>query len=122
LFNLLRRPRGGPVAPPAPDARFTPSPSVVFTREGERTILLDHRQGQYFGLDEVGTRVWELLSGGASLARAADALEAEYEAPREVLERDAAALAARLEELKLLVRKGWADQRNRLTSQQMDGR
>ncbi|HEX8694289.1 MAG TPA: PqqD family protein [Longimicrobium sp.] len=103
MFRLFRRTQASAAAPaPAPGARFRAAPSVTCTRDGGRTVLLDHRAGEFYGLDEVATRLWELLGGGATLAEAVDALEAEYEAPREVLERDAAALAARLVSLGVL--------------------
>ena len=104
LDRIFRKSRPDP-GPPPPETRFAPAPGVVFTREGGRTVLLDARAGEYFGLDEVGTRVWELLGGGADLRGVADALEAEYDAPRETLARDAAELAAKLEAHGLLVRR-----------------
>lgn len=104
MFRLFNRSRGA-FAAPAPGDRFAAAPGVAFTREGGRTILLDPDAGEYFGLDEVGSRIWELLGDGATLAQAVDALEAEYEAPRDVLERDAAALVADLLRMKLLARR-----------------
>ncbi|MBI4410085.1 MAG: PqqD family protein [Gemmatimonadetes bacterium] len=69
---------------------------VAAAHHGARTILLDARRGRYYGLDEVGGRIWELLEPGASLARVVDTLEQEYDAPRAVLAADTAALLARL--------------------------
>ena len=93
MLNLFRR---GTAATPGLEARFTPAPHVTSTREGDRTVLLDHQGGAYFGLDEVGTRVWDLLGGGATLAEVADALAAEYDAPVDVLRRDTQQLVSRL--------------------------
>jgi len=45
----------------------------------------------------VGSRVWEQLSQGeASLAQLADLIEAEFDAPREVIEQDLAELIGQL--------------------------
>jgi hypothetical protein len=96
VLNLFRRRTAAADAAPELDAHFRHAPEVTSTREGDRTVLLDHRGGAYFGLDEVGTRVWELLGGGASLGQAIDALTDEYDAPREVLARDASALVSSL--------------------------
>ncbi|HYJ78185.1 MAG TPA: PqqD family protein [Longimicrobiaceae bacterium] len=75
---------------------FRPSEQVGATGEGGRTVLLDYAGGQYYGLDEVGTRIWELVQGGSTLATIVDRLEAEYDAPRGVLQADASALLAEL--------------------------
>ncbi len=43
---------------------------VVSCPVGDETVLLALDSGVYFGLEGVGTRVWELLSGGTASARA----------------------------------------------------
>ncbi len=93
------------VAGPAPEAiRFRAAPGVVSAQQGARTIMLDSRRGEYFGLDEVGAAIWAQLSEGRTLAELVDALDREYAAPRAELERDAAAFVARLEKKHLVVR------------------
>lgn len=96
MLSLFRRTPAHAAAAVAMTARFRPAAHVSAAAQGGRTVLLDQRGGEYIGLDEVGTRIWELLAEGRDLSRVVDALEAEYDAPREVLERDAAAVAARL--------------------------
>ena len=76
---------------------------VVAARQGDRTILLDARRGRYFGVDDVGATIWRRLAEGATLPQLVAELEAEYAAPRETLERDAAAFVARLERAHLVV-------------------
>ena len=57
-------------------------PQHVHVREFDgELVILDLDKGCYFGLDEVGTRVWQLVSGGATLAQAVDTLQPEYDAP-----------------------------------------
>lgn len=102
MLDLFRRGAARAAAPPTPDSRYRHAPEVTSTREGDRTVLLDHRGGAYFGLDEVGTRVWDLLGGGASLAAAVDVLADEYDASRQVLEQDVSAIVSRLVKNKLL--------------------
>ena len=60
------------------------------------TVILDIDSGTYFGLDEVGTRVWQLLAQGLTLAEICAVLIAEFEVPRETVERDLAALTDEL--------------------------
>jgi hypothetical protein len=104
-MKLFRRTRLGPSVPPiGAELSFRPEPHVAAAREGGRTVLLDYRDGEYYGLDEVGSRVWDLVAEGRPVGGVVDALEAEYDAPREVLQGDVAALLARLEQLKLVAR------------------
>ena len=76
--------------------RYEPAPHVLAAAQGGRTVLLDPRGGHYYGLDEVGGRVWALLAGGATADEVAARLGEEYEAPPEVLRADASALLDRL--------------------------
>ena len=71
---------------------FTVSKDVLFQEVSGETVLLDLASEQYFGLDEVGTRVWQLLNEGQSLGAMLDVLLGEYEVERERLETDVRAL------------------------------
>ncbi|HEX8272800.1 MAG TPA: PqqD family protein [Longimicrobiaceae bacterium] len=103
MFGWLRKKRGD--AGPAPlDAPFRRAEQVVSAAEGDRTVLLDPLAGEYYGLDEVGTRVWELLPAHPTAAALAERLFEEYDAPRDTLAADAAALLGKLAEVKLVVR------------------
>jgi len=46
--------------------RLIPAKHVVSTMHGTRTVLLNGHNGHYWGLDETGSRIWELLSAGKS--------------------------------------------------------
>jgi hypothetical protein len=72
-------------------------PPEVLSREvsGE-TVLLNLDSGVYFGLDEIGTDIWRLLRGGASLAETAAELLATYDVERRVLEDDLVRLVDQL--------------------------
>mgnify|MGYP000038247878 FL=1 len=84
--------------------RFTVSNEVVSREVGGELVLLDLASGQYFGLDTVGGRIWELLSERPhTLAELCDSIEAEFDAPREQIESDLVALAAQLSEQELIV-------------------
>lgn len=85
---------------------FTASSEVVAREVGGEMVLLDLASGQYFGLDPVGARIWELLSQQPhSLEQLSDAIEEEFDAPRERIEQDLFALAAQLLDQKLIVGK-----------------
>ena len=75
---------------------FTVSKDVLFQEVSGETVLLDLASEQYFGLDEVGTRVWQLLNEGQSLDAMLEVLLGEYEVERERLVADVRALLASL--------------------------
>jgi len=100
MRKLLRRRRAGRATEVAV---YRAASHVVAARQGERTILLDARRGRYFGVDDVGASIWRQLAGGATLAVLVAALEQEYAAPREALERDATEFLARLARARLVV-------------------
>jgi hypothetical protein len=80
-----------------------PSPDVVWRDLEGEAVLLDLASGTYFGLNDVGTRIWRLLEAGESLARIAEALAEEYEVSGEQAARDAEALVTELRGRGLLV-------------------
>jgi hypothetical protein len=79
-----------------PPPQVTIPGKVIFKKVGEETVLLDFEAGVYYGLDPVGTRMWELLAEGQSLDDVATGLTAEYEIDRETLARDLRTLVGEL--------------------------
>ena len=71
--------------------------SKVLSQEvrGE-TVLLDLSREFYFGLDAVGTRVWQLLREGKSLEQLLDVMLDEFDVAREQLEIDIVAFLEKL--------------------------
>lgn len=76
---------------------LVPAEVLVQELQGE-SVLLNVRSGRYFGLDEVGTRMWAALTTAGSLQAARDTLLAEYDVDAERLERDLHALIEKLVE------------------------
>jgi hypothetical protein len=79
-----------PVTTLALSSRSTARPRAgVLAREiGGEMVLLDVEAGIYFGLNEVGTRIWSLLAEGATLGEVEERLLGELEVDRETLETD----------------------------------
>jgi hypothetical protein len=78
------------------------SPDVI-TREVEgELVLLDLESATYFGLNQVGSRMWALLGDLGSLGKVCEVMEREYAVPRAQLERDVLALARKLRDKGLL--------------------
>lgn len=70
--------------------------------DGE-AVLLDTDGGAYFGLNAVGTRVWELIgAAGTTEADLLTTLLAEFDVSREVLAKDLTDLLAGLQKRGLI--------------------
>lgn len=77
---------------PRPEQRFACSPDVVSRVIDGEAVLLDLSSGRYLGLNDVATRVWELVAKGERFEAIRAALLAEFDVPPEILERDLDAL------------------------------
>lgn len=87
---------------------LTPSTTVVSTPDaisstlGSEEVILDLADGTYYGLDDVGTRVWRLLDTPKRIDALCDALEDEYDVDRATLETDVIALLEEMERRTLI--------------------
>lgn len=66
-------------------------------------LLLNLSNGQYFALNDVGSRVWELCDGRQSVSDIITTVGEEYDAPHEVIEADVLELLGSLADEKLVV-------------------
>lgn len=80
--------------------------AVVFRDVEGETVILDMKNGTYFGLDAVGTRIWQLLIEHARLDSVFTALLAEFEVDPSTLRADLLDLVAALESKQLLRQTG----------------
>ena len=85
------------------ERRFRPAPRVLHQEVHGEAVLLDLASERYFGLNQVGARIWALCSQGQTQGAVLEALEAEFEVGREQLEADLARLLSQLLEAGLLV-------------------
>lgn len=72
------------------------------SRLGDEIVLLHLETGIYFGIDGVGTRVWELLRTGASPENICDTLRSEYPNAIDSLETDILEFLGQLAENELI--------------------
>ncbi len=84
------------------EQKISVSPEVLFQEVSGEMVLLDLASENYFGLDEVGARIWRLLESGSSVGETMDKLMDEYEVERETLEADLGELLKRLVEAGLI--------------------
>ncbi len=62
---------------------------TIFAQEvDDEMVLLDMNSENYFGLDEVGTAIWQAMEKDKSLQEVLDSLLQEYEVESDVLEKD----------------------------------
>lgn len=74
------------------DVVLTLSPDAIVRELGAEAVVLDLSSGRYFGLNAVGTRVWQLLQQGLPVDALIRTVVAEYDADADAIERDVVAL------------------------------
>jgi hypothetical protein len=82
--------------------RVSVPPEVLVQELAGESVLLDLTSERYFGLDDVGTRMWKALAEGPSIQASYDVLLSEYEVDAEQLRRDLTGLVEQLVEHGLL--------------------
>jgi hypothetical protein len=70
--------------------------AIVWRRGDDGVVVLNPNDGNYFSLDDVGGRVWELCDGRHTVTEIATTLGEEYDAPIADISRDVLDLLAEL--------------------------
>lgn len=91
-----------PARAPTLASRVKASDGVLFQELQGEAVLLNLNSGIYFGLDAVGTRMWQLIVEHEQLAPVVRSVVEEYEVSEAQCATDLLALVARLEEEGLL--------------------
>jgi hypothetical protein len=84
-------------------SRYVVARDVLARKFHDETILLDLAGGEYFSVDEVGSRVWDGLGEGKSVGDVAAALALEYDSDLSRLELDVLAFTEELVGRRILV-------------------
>jgi hypothetical protein len=84
------------------ESRPTRDDRILAQPNAESLILLNPEDGQYYTLDEVGARVWELCDGTHAVADVVSAIHSEYAAPLSTIRSDVVELLDDLGREKLL--------------------
>lgn len=61
---------------------------VIAQKAENDFLLLNMEDGNYYSLNEIGGRVWQLCDGTHTVSQVVSVLAAEYDAPYPVLEKD----------------------------------
>lgn len=78
------------------------SADVLSQEVSGETVLLDLKNEAYFGLDETGTRIWQLIQENGNLQVAFDTMLAEFDVEPDVLHKDFSEFLTRLTEAGLV--------------------
>lgn len=71
-------------------------PDVLSQEVSGETVLLDLNSENYFGLNDVGTRIWQLIQEDGDLQKVYDTMLDEYDVDKKQLGKDMEELVARL--------------------------
>ncbi|TVR58245.1 MAG: lasso peptide biosynthesis PqqD family chaperone [Spirochaetaceae bacterium] len=80
------------------ETKVKASPDVISTQLDGETVLMHVSNGMYFGLNAVGSVIWETMKEPVTVDRLCDAVADEFEVERDVCENDVRELLAQLEE------------------------
>lgn len=64
----------------------------------QEIVILSVERGSYYGLDDIGSDVWQQMAKPVSVGALCDALAAKYDADRATIERDVFGLLEKLVE------------------------
>jgi hypothetical protein len=78
--------------------RVAVPPDVLINVIDGESVLLNLKTESYFGLDAVGTRMWQILTGSESIQAACERLVSVYDIERQQLQQDVEALVQKLVE------------------------
>lgn len=85
------------------DNTFAISDHVSSTAVGDETVMLNLADGTYYGLDAVGTWIWDQLSAGVGPRRILSDMSSHYSIPLERAETDLREFLVELLDCGLLV-------------------
>lgn len=84
------------------DSKFKLADSVFASDVEQDKVILSLKNGSYYGLEELGSRIWDLLQQNKSSAEIRDTIVEEYEVEKEECERDLQGLLQELIEAELI--------------------
>ncbi len=84
------------------DAAPSRGSDVIWRKLGDETVLLNVKTENYYSLNEVGARIWELIDGQTTARDIAAKIAEEFDAPVEEVEIDVRTLLRELEQQELV--------------------
>jgi hypothetical protein len=84
------------------NAKIVRNEEIVSTGMDNETVMMSIEMGEYYGINPVGSRIWELLARPRTAAGICDMLMEEYDVPEEECRQDVLEFLGQLFEKKLV--------------------
>lgn len=78
------------------------NPEMVFSEMDGEIVMMSIENSEYYGLDPIASRIWQLLEKPSSVAHLADILLEEYEVDRETCLKDVLDFSGELLQKKII--------------------
>jgi hypothetical protein len=79
------------------------NPDMIFTDFGNEMVMLSMEDSRYYGINEVGVRVWALMEAPMSIAGIVDAICDEFDVSTEQCAQDVLAFVAQLQQKNMAI-------------------
>jgi hypothetical protein len=79
-----------------PNDRLQQNADILASALGDETVMMSLSRNNYYGLDEVGSRIWGLLAQPQTLAQLCTALQQEYVVDTETCQQEVTAFVQQL--------------------------
>jgi hypothetical protein len=76
--------------------RISRNPAILAVEVDSETVMMSIEAGRYYGLDDIGTVIWQRIDPPCSFGDLVDQLALEYEADRATISSDVRALIDRM--------------------------
>jgi hypothetical protein len=84
------------------DSMVSQIEDIVASDIDDEKVMMSVEKGQYFGLEPVGSRIWEMIEQPVRVSELIDALLGKYDVDRETCEKDVLAFLEELHEAGIL--------------------
>jgi hypothetical protein len=81
---------------------ITRNPALLVAPVHDETVMMEIESGRYYGLDDIGTAVWQRLESPCRFGDLVQSLTMEFDAGRTVIARDVGVLLTRMAEHKVV--------------------
>jgi len=85
------------------DTLITRNTGLLAAAVHDETVMMDIESGRYYGLDDIGSVIWQRLEAPCRFGTLIDGLVADYEADRAVIAEDVRKLLSIMAEHKVVV-------------------
>ena len=76
---------------------------ILSNQIDNETVMMDIEKGEYYGINQVGTRIWSLLEHPHTIEQLCETLLEEFEVTEEECFQDVREFVARLAEKKMII-------------------